>query len=78
MVPPSSFHFVTYSIEHNDGGANCFITNDSSHFTSYHHHPVKVKLLNGSTAHAQGFGIKLIQCPTTKTIIPLWPNLFYA
>ena len=53
-----------------------FITNNKDHFTCYSDHPVKVKLLNGSTASASGFGLKLIQCSTTKVILPLWPTYY--
>lgn len=75
-MPPNSFTFVTYSVKHNNGDANCFITNNLQHFTSYCHHPIKVKLLNGSLSNAVVFAIKLIQCPTTNTITPLWPTYY--
>jgi len=75
-APPSLFTVVKDSIEHNDGGANCFITNDMSHFTSFIPRNLQVRQLNGSTATAHGYGLKLIQCQTTKTIIPLWPTYF--
>jgi len=35
-----------------------------------------VKQLNGSTVKAFGYGVKLLQCPVTKTTIPLWPTYF--
>jgi len=76
VAPSSLFDFVTTSKEHNDGGANCFITNDINHFTSYLQNPIYVKQLNGSTVQALGYGLKLVQCPTTKVIIPLWPTYF--
>jgi hypothetical protein len=68
--------FIAESIEHNDGGTNCFITNNSLLFTSHKAYPVSVKLLNGSTACAEGFGLKLIRCPTSKVIISLWPTYY--
>jgi hypothetical protein len=37
---------------------------------------LQVKQLNGSTAKALGYGMKLLQCPTTKFIILLWPTYF--
>ena len=70
------FEFITTSDEHNDGGANCFISNDLSHFTSYTPRPLQIKQLDGSKASALGFGLKLIQCPTTKSILPLWPTYY--
>jgi hypothetical protein len=76
LVPSSLFTPITSSLEHNDGGANCFITNDISHFTSYLSKPLQVKQLNGSTVKALGYGLKLVQCPTTSTIIPLWPTYY--
>jgi hypothetical protein len=76
VVPPSSFIPVTTSTEHNDGGANCFITNDISHFTSFIPKVLQVKQLNGGLTKALGYGLKLIQCPTTKVIIPLWPTYY--
>jgi hypothetical protein len=62
--------------EHNDGGANCFITNNLQHFTHYTPRPLRIKQLDGSTVSALGFGLKLIQCPTTKIILPLWPTYY--
>jgi hypothetical protein len=57
-------------MEHNDGGANCFITNNKDHFIQYTHRSLQVHQLDGSIAPAQGFSLKLIQCPTNKYIIP--------
>jgi hypothetical protein len=70
------FDFITTSKEHNGGGANCFITNDLGHFTSYISKPIHVKQLNGSTIKALGYGLKLIQCPKSMIILPLWPTYF--
>jgi hypothetical protein len=67
---------VATSKEHNDGGANCFISNDISHFTSYITKALHVKQLNGTTVKALGYGLKLIQCSITNTIIPLWPTYY--
>jgi hypothetical protein len=64
---------VSTSIEHNDGGANCFISNNLDHFVNIFKTPLQVKQLDGSPTPAIGYGLKLIQCPTTKIIIPLWP-----
>jgi len=64
------------SIGHNNGGANCFISNNINHFTSFIAKPLLVKQLNGSTVKAIGYGLKLLQCPATKTIIPLWPTYY--
>jgi hypothetical protein len=47
-----------------------------NHFTSCINKPLQVKQLNGSTAKALGNGLKLLQYPVTKTIIPLWPTYF--
>ncbi len=69
MVTPSSFIPIVTSTEHNDGGANCFIKNDISHFTSFIPKLLQVKQLNGGMTKALGYGLKLIQCPTTKVII---------
>jgi hypothetical protein len=46
------------------------------HFTSYKAYPVNVKLLKCSTARAEVIGLKLIQCPSSKTIILLWPTYY--
>ena len=70
------FQPITTSIEHNDGGANCFISNNINHFTNFIAKPILVKQLNGSTVKAIGYGLKLLQCPATKTIIPLWPTYY--
>ena len=74
MVPSSLFITVTTSQEHNYGGANCFITNDITHFTRFLPKFLQVKQLNGCMVKALGYGLKLIQCPITKVIIPLWPT----
>jgi hypothetical protein len=76
MVPSPLFITFYTSREHNDGGANCFIANDLSHFTSFLPKKLQVKQLNGCMAQALGYGLKLIQCPNTKTIIPLWPTYY--
>ncbi len=55
---------------------NCFICNDISHFTSFTSKPLRVKQLNGSTVPALGYGLKLIQCPSSLHIIPLWPTYY--
>ena len=75
-TPSSTFDIVTVSTDYNDGGANCFIKNDLSHFTSYISKPIYVNQLNGSTIKALGYGLKLIQCPKSMTIIPLGPSFF--
>jgi len=46
------------------------------HFTSYTPQPLQIKQLDGSVVSAFGFGLKWIQCPLTKTIIPLWPTYY--
>jgi hypothetical protein len=76
VVPPSSFIPIVTSTEHNDGGANCFIKNDISHFTSFIPKLLQVKQLNGGMTKALGYGLKLRQCPTTKVINPLWPTYY--
>jgi len=47
-----------------------------SHYTSFIPKPLYVCQLNGSTVQAHGYGLKLIQCPTTHVIIPLWPTYY--
>jgi len=76
MVPSSQFTRICTSKEHNNGGANCFISNYLRHFTSFLPKPLQVKQLNGCMATALRYGLKLIQCPTTNTIIPLWPTYY--
>jgi hypothetical protein len=68
-------HHLTH-IEHNDCGANCFITNSKEHFTQYTPRPLQVCQLDGSIATAEGFELKLIQCPISKHIIPLRPKYY--
>jgi hypothetical protein len=70
------FTTIYVSIEHNDGGANCFITNNKSHFIFYTPQNLHIQQLDGSITSAQGYGLKLIQDPTTKFIIPLWPTYY--
>jgi hypothetical protein len=67
------FDIVSTSIEHNDGGANCFISNSLDHFVSLFRTPLHIKQLDGSSTLALGYGLKLIQCQKTGVIIPLWP-----
>jgi hypothetical protein len=59
------FELVSTSTEHNDGGANCFISNRLDHFVSFFKTPLKVQQLDGSSTPALGYGLKLIQCQTT-------------
>jgi len=47
-----------------------------SHYTSFIPKPLYVRQLNGSTVQAHGYGLKLIQCPTTHVIIPLWATYY--
>jgi hypothetical protein len=61
MVTPSSFIPIVTSTEHNDGGANCFITNDISHFPSFILKLLHIKQLNGGMTKALSYGLKLIQ-----------------
>jgi hypothetical protein len=75
-APSSFFEFITKSKEHNDGGTNGFISNDLSHFTSFLPKSLHVKQLSDRTIPALGYGLKLIQCLTTKIIIPLWPTYY--
>jgi hypothetical protein len=74
--PPSSFKVLCPSIEHNDGGANCFISNDQRHFVNFLPQTLHVKQLDGSIAKALGFGLKLIQHHPSNYIILLWPTYF--
>jgi hypothetical protein len=76
MAPPSSFTISDISIEHNDGGANCFITNNKDHYINFISTPLHVKQLDGSIASALGYGLKLIQHPSSGFIIPLWPTYY--
>jgi len=46
------------------------------HFTSFIPRQLHIYQLNGSTVPALGCGLKLIQCPTIKNIIPLWPTYY--
>jgi hypothetical protein len=80
---PSIFHqtllllpATAYSVEHNAGSANCFITNNKEHFVNFTSHPIKVQQLDGSIASALGFCLKLIQHQPSNYIIPLWPTYF--
>lgn len=66
VKPPSSFLHIDSSIEHNDGGANCFISSKREHFTTYIPPQQSITQLDGSTA--LGFGVKLILCPSTNTV----------
>ncbi len=75
-VPSTSFIPITNSIEHNDGGANCFITKNKSHFVNFISRPLQVQQLNGSIATAEGYGLKLLQHLPSNYIIPLWPTYF--
>ncbi len=75
-MPPSSFTTTASSVEHNDGGANCFITNNKEHFVNFISCPIKIQQLDGSIVSALGFGLKLIQHQPSKYIIPLWPTYF--
>ncbi len=54
QVPPSFFNPSSTSIEHNDGGADCFISNTLSHFISFIQQPLSVIQLDGSTVRAKG------------------------
>ena len=72
-APPSSFELNSTSDEHNDGGANCFISNNILHFTNYVTSPLQVKQLNGSTITALSYGLKHLQCQHTGFVIPCWP-----
>jgi len=74
QMSPSDFTIQSISHEHNDGGTNCFITNNKSHFIQYIDHPIKVQQLNGHTIEVKGYGLKLVQDPSTLTVIPLWPT----
>jgi len=47
-----------------------------SHYTSFIAKQLQVRQLNGSTVKALGYGLKLIQCPTTKIVLPLWPTYY--
>jgi hypothetical protein len=76
VAPSSPIEYVITSQEHDDGGANCFISNDITHFTSYLAKPLLFKQLNHSSVKALGYGLNLIQCPSTKTIIPLWSTYY--
>jgi hypothetical protein len=67
---------ITTSIEHNDGGANCFIINNKRHFVNLISRPLQVQQLDGSIAVAEGYGLKLIQHLPSKYVIPLWPTYF--
>jgi hypothetical protein len=62
---------------HNDGGANCFIVNNSSYFWRLHSTSVAVRQLDGSTIQASGFGIIIIRPPTESVLIALWPCYLY-
>jgi hypothetical protein len=57
---------------HNDGGANCFIVNNSYYFWRLHSTSVAVSQLDGSTIQASGFGIIVIRPPTESILIALW------
>ena len=72
-VPPSSFAYATTTIEHNNVGANCNISNDLSHFGSFKSSFLPVMQLDGSTATGQEIGLKIIQCPSSKHRLGLWP-----
>jgi hypothetical protein len=65
------FEFISTSLEHNDGGANCFISNRLDHFVNFSKTPLQVCRLDGSTTSALGYGLTLIQCQTSGIIIPL-------
>ncbi len=64
------------TLEHNDGGANCFISNNKSHFIWFKPSIQTITQLDGTKTTALGYGLKLIQCPNTKQILPLWPTYF--
>jgi hypothetical protein len=67
------FEIMSTSIEHNDGGANCYLSNRLDHFVSFFKTPLKVTQLECSSTSALGYGLKLIQCQSTGVVIPLWP-----
>jgi hypothetical protein len=75
MASPSDFTPICSSVEHNDGGANCFISNNITHFVSYLPQKLSIRQLDGSTATASGFGLKLIQ-HSSGIVLPLWPTYF--
>jgi hypothetical protein len=81
MTPPLSHHPAFQSsptiVFHNDGGANCFIVNNSSYFWRLHSTSVAVRQVNGSTIQASGFGIIIICPPTESVLIALWPCYLY-
>jgi len=59
MVPSSKFITVCTSREHNDGGANCFISNNIHHFATYTPSLCAIIQLDGSTTSALRIGLNL-------------------
>jgi hypothetical protein len=60
----------------NNGGANCFVFNNSSVFFNFQTANLSVRQLDGSSIAAAGFGGVAIRPPNSLHILALWPSYY--
>ena len=75
VAPNSKLHTVSTVLFHKYGGANVAVKNCMSHYSIFVPTKSTVKLANGNTGHAQGFGIILCRfsnCSIIYTVRPVY------